>query len=154
MADLTMVPSEKSVSESETEPAVRRIKAGYTYINKRAGFVYETYSNDVLQMSLSGGGNYNSKSVTLNALGDGYIKAASPLGGDVELKFKMSLQDLQMIRSDGTYFSGIIELEPEGDLLDKIQIDLRGSNGVQEIKTLLGTKNGGRGNFDLVAEKQ
>ncbi len=146
MTDMTFVKG-----NAAKHPGTVHLKAGYTYLNRQVGFVFD-YDDGESIVNILGNGIYNAKSTTLNAVGSGFVKGSAVRDED-GTEFTFTLSDLQPIRAQELYIAGNVEIVPEDAEIAKVNIELLGENGLQEINSYLTFRDGGEGLISLVRER-
>ncbi len=146
MADMTLVRG-----ETAKHPGYVHLKAGYTYLNRQVGFVFD-YDDGENVVNVLGNGIYNAKSTTINATGNGFVKGSAVRNGE-GTGFTFTLSDLQPIRAQELYVAGNVEIVPEDAEIAKVNIELLGENGLQQINSYLTFRDGGEGLISLVRER-
>ncbi len=130
---LTMAELTAAGTKADGGKSTERIKAGFTYLNREAGFVLEYEKDGEILLNIHGSGICNTKSKTLNATGKAFFKGERVKAEDgVELD--LVLQDLMPVNSGELYLFGRVRASGDTSLFDDAVLLFDCETGLQSLE--------------------
>ncbi len=143
MADLLIEPLDDADGR-----AAHHLKAGYTCLNNKIGFVLNS-DDGTNVVNLLGSGNYSSGKTTFNTTGNILVKgpkAKDPAGDEI----KFTTNDLKLFRSGEVYASGTVILDYVNDpAIDKKNVFFESENGIQRAEIIMVKNDGSTEKTDI-----